>query len=206
MQNKDFRPSDQRFEDIVEHTGSSPRPHQLKERISNHHRCRRHQQQLQHHNHQSVLNPQVFRYLRDFKLSFPLNLSNQVLVNPSSKLLKHSNQFRSEEESGQNQNLRIHQRLQQCFRTSRKIIFPSLRIRPMQIIRKLHQKKSCFKVSFFRNGIKGISRDIQQIRSRKQSQKSSSKSVLKVMMPMIRFLLVISVKKDVAPSLSQGAS
>ena len=47
------------------------------------------------------------------------------------------------------------------------------------------------------------SRDIQQIRSRKQSQKSSSKSVLKVTMPMILFFLVISVKKNVDQLLSQ---
>ena len=67
----------------------------------------------------------------------------------------------------------------------------------MQIIRKLNQKKSCFKVSFFRNGIKGIFRDIQQIRSRKLSQKSSSRLVLMVTMLMILFLLVNSVKKNV---------
>ena len=76
----------------------------------------------------------------------------------------------------------------------------------MQIIRKLSQKKSCFKVSFFRNGIKGIFRDFQKIRSRKPSPKSSSRSVLMVMMPMILFLLVISVKKNVAQSSSQSGS
>ena len=72
--------------------------------------------------------------------------------------------------------------------------------------RKLNQRKSYFKVSFFRSGIKGIFRGIQQIRSRKHSQKSSSRLVLMVMMPMIQFLLVNSVKKNVDPSLSQGGS
>ena len=139
MLNKAFRGSKSLLSTLAYHS----RLHQPRERISNHHHCQRHQQQLQHHNHQSLLIPQVFRYLRDFKFSILLNLSNQVLVNPNSKYLKHSNQFRSEEESGQSQNLRTHQRLQQRFRTSRKIIFPSLRIRSTQIIKKLNQKKSC---------------------------------------------------------------
>ena len=113
-----------------------------------------------------------------------IKLSNQAPSSLSSKPSNQiRNQFMSEEESEQSQSPKIPQKSQQYFRTSRKIIFPSLRIRSMRIIKKLNQKKSCFKVSFFRSGVKGIFRDIQQIRSEKQSQKGSSKSVLKVMMP-----------------------
>ena len=141
----------------------------------------------------------VFRYLR-----------NHIRVNLKF-LSKHlrlnlSNQFRSEEELGQNQDLKMLQRFQQCFRTSRKIIFQLVEIRSMQIIRKLNQKKGCFKVSYFRNGTKGIFRGIQLIRSSKLSQKSSSRLVLKVMMPMILFLSVNSVQKNVDQLLSQGGS
>ena len=64
------------------------------------------------------------------------------------------------------------------FRTSKRIIFPSPRIRSVQIVKKLNQKKSCFKVSIFNSGIKGIFRDTQQIRSKQQTQKNSGKLVL----------------------------
>ena len=113
---------------------------------------------------------------------------------------------RSEEKSEQNQDLRTLQRLQRCFRMSKKIISQLVKIRSMQTIKKLNQKKSYSKVSYFRNGIKGIFRDIQQIRSGKLSQKSSSRLDLMVMMHMILFLLVNSVKKNVDPSSSQGGS
>ena len=150
------------------HYQEPSRLRQPRKRIGDHHHCQHHQQQFHHHNQQSFLSPQVFRYLRDFKLNLS-NLNNQVLVNlrPLSKRLKFNlnNQFRSEEESEQSQNLRTLQRLQQCFRTSRKIISLSIRIRSMQIIKKLSQKKSCFKVSLFRNGIKGKRCPIRQVRN-----------------------------------------
>ena len=191
MKIQDFRPSDQRFNVTVEHadpiiTASSA------EGANQQH------QQRHHHNPFSFLIPLVFRFLREFRinLKFLSNLSKHL----GSSL---NNQFRSEEESEQSQDFRMFQRFQRCFRTSRKIISQFVKIRSMQIIRKLNQKKSCFKVSYFRNGTKGIFRDIQQIRSSKLSQKSSSRLVLKVMMPMILFLSVISVKKNVDQSLSQ---
>ena len=77
----------------------------------------------------------------------------------------------------------------------KEIIFQLVKIRSMQIIKELNQKKSYFKVSYFRNGIKGIFRDIQQIRSGNLSQKSSSRLDLMVMMHMILFLSVNSVQK-----------
>ena len=57
----------------------------------------------------SFLIPLVFRYLREFS-----NLSKHFKLNLS-------NQFRSEEQSEQSQDLRILQRFQRCFRTSRKL-------------------------------------------------------------------------------------
>ena len=119
--------------------------HQPRERIRDHH-CQHHHQHQPH-----FFSPQVFRCLRDFKFSILLKLSNQAQVSLSSKPSNQiSNQFRSGEESGQSQNLKTHQKLQQYFRTSEKIIFLLLRIRSMQIVKKLNQRKSCFKVSFFR--------------------------------------------------------
>ena len=56
-----------------------------------------------------------------------------------------------------------------------RIISESLRIRSMQIIKKLNQRKSCFKVSFLRSGFKGIFRIVKQIISKQQSPKSSGK-------------------------------
>ena len=124
----------------------SSRLHQPKERIENHHHCQQHRQQP-HHNQQSFLNPQVFRYVREFRFNLS-NLSNQVLVSLRllSKHLRFSlnNQFRSEEEPEQSQDLRILQRLQRCLRTSRKIIFLLVKIRSMQMIRKLNQRRVAF--------------------------------------------------------------
>ena len=53
----------------------------------------------------------------------------------------------------------------------------------MQIIRKLSEKKSCFKVSFFRSSIKGYFRDIQQIRSSHRSPRNTDELVLKIVIP-----------------------
>ena len=80
----------------------------------------------------------------------------------------------------------------------KKIIFPSLRIRSMKITRKLNQKKSCFKVSFFRMWYQGDLQGCSAGQIKEASQKSSSRLVLKVTIPMIQFLLVITVKKNVA--------
>ena len=75
----------------------------------------------------------------------------------------------------------------------------------MQVIKKLNQKKSCFKVSFFKSGTKGIFRDIQQIKSEKQSPKS------KHIGPQGHDAydpvpLSLRVKKNVAQSLSHDGS
>ena len=85
-------------------------------------------------------------------------------------------------------------------------IFPSARIKSMQIIRKLSQKKSCFKVLFFRSGIKGIFKDFQQTRSSQRSPRNSDKLVLKVMMLTTPFPSVVSLLKNVDGSLKQDGS
>ena len=170
----------------------SSRLHQPRERIKEH---QQHQQQHQH-SPWSFLIPLVFRYLREFRV----NLSNQFLVNLQflSNLSKHlklnlSNQFRSEEESEQSQDLRILSvRFQRCFRTSRKIDQSSesrsdqCRSSRSSIRRRVELQG----LILCRNGIKGTFRDIQadQIREAMR-QKSSSRSVLMVMMLMILFLI-----------------
>ena len=63
------------------------------------------------------------------------------LVNLNSKYLKLSNQFRSEEESGQSQNLRTPSEIAAVLQDIKETIFPSLRIRSTQIVRKLNQRR-----------------------------------------------------------------
>ena len=137
MQNKDFKASSLWIKDLKSLLSTQAyhlRLHHPKERISNHHHCQRHQQ--------SLLKSQGFRCLQDFTPCIFITLSNQAQLNLSSKLSNQiNNQFRLEEESERNQPRENQQRFQQSFRTSRKIIFPSLRIRSMQIVKKLNQEE-----------------------------------------------------------------
>ena len=182
--------------------GLISRLRQPRERIKHHHQA--HCQQHHHHHHQhrpQHLNQQYpiqldFKCLLDFIHCVFSMLNNQGQLSLSSNQI--SNQLRSEEKSQGYQNP---ESLQQSFRTS-KTIFPSIRIKSMQIIKKLRRKivsRSHSSKMVWREFFKAI----QQIWPKQQSQKRSDKSV---MMLTIQFLSVVSLSRNVDQSLIHDGS
>ena len=179
MQNKDFKPSDQSFEVTVEHSHTGSSTHGFTSRGS----------ESEIIIIASIININFIITTSSHSSAPRFQMPPGLQVQPASQILAQQpgSSASSKPQVQPQQPVQVrrrirtkskpqetHQRLQQCFRTSRKIIFPSLRIRSMQIIRKLNQKKSCFKVSFFSNGIKGIFRDIQQMRSRSNHKRAQA--------------------------------
>ena len=183
-----FKPMDHRFEVTVEHAGSSLTASSSRGREStiNDHHCQCHHQCQTSAPQAEIPQPAVsssplqdFKRLLDFIHCIFIMLSNKGQFSLSSNPSNQSNsQLRSEEESQRSQSPRdsaeVAAVLQDSQGKSSSHHSGSDQCRSSGM---LLQKKSYFKVSFFRNGIKGIFRVIQQIRSRQQSPKSSSKSV-----------------------------
>ena len=190
MKIQDFKPSDQRFEVTVEHADSiitaSP-AEGANQRSSAASTATSSQPPI-------IPHPLVFRYLREFN------------VNLKYLKLNLSNQFRSEEESEQKPRPQEPSEIAAVLQDIKENHLSVGQDEVNADLQEAQSEEELLQGLIFRNGIKGIFRDIQQIRSEKLSQKSSSRLVLMVMMHMILFLLVNSVKKNVDPSLSQGGS
>ena len=157
MRNKDFQVT-------VEHAGSALTALSAEGAISNHHQPAS----------STSLSTSTSSHSSTLRLSDASRTSASSEATRASSI-SNQKQVRSEEESRRDQLKRIRD-FSSPSGHQEKIIFPSLRIRSMQIIKKLNQKKSCFKVSFFGNGIKEIFRVIQQIRSEQKPQKCSVRS------------------------------